>query len=177
MGINLDRTKKIIIDADVIIHFIRGEQLAVLHTIFENKLYILDYVFKEVFVGKFRVQIENLLTFGFINELAFDADTDVIKEFARLKRRFGSGESACMAYCRYHHDVLASSNLTDIKSYCELHKIQYLTTMDFVYEAFCKGILSKAECDFFIYNVTSKGSRLPYMTIDEYIQKDKKTTQ
>ena len=67
MGINLDRTKKIIIDADVIIHFIRGEQLAVLHTIFENKLYILDYVFKEVFVGKFRVQIENLLTFGFIH--------------------------------------------------------------------------------------------------------------
>jgi len=50
MTLQIDPKKKIIVDADVIIHFIRGDHLSILHTIFPNKLYILDYVFKEVFV-------------------------------------------------------------------------------------------------------------------------------
>jgi len=94
----------------------------------------------------------------------------VLAEYARLKKLLlGPGESACLAYCKFHGDAIASSNLKDIKAYCLENNIQYLTTMDFVYEAYSKELLTEADCDFFIYNVKSKGSKLPCDTIKEYI--------
>jgi hypothetical protein len=44
----------------------------------------------------------------------------------------GDGESACIAYVRYSNDIIGSSNLSDVKNYCNLHSIDLLTTMDFV---------------------------------------------
>lgn len=67
-------------------------------------------------------------------------------------------------------DILASSNLSDIKLYCEENNIKYLTTMDFITEAFLKGILNEAEFDYFIYNVKTKGSKLPNNTIKKYLE-------
>jgi hypothetical protein len=46
--------------------------------------------------------------------------------------------------------------------------IDYLTTMDLLEYAHQNGVLSEAECDEFIYNVISKGSRLPYNTMKDY---------
>lgn len=172
--IKIDENKKILLDADVIIHFIKGEQLGIINKIFPNKLYILNFVFDEVFKGKLRVQVGNLIQYKIINELNFSTDIDIIKEYARLKKRYGSGESACMAYCKFHNDILASSNLKDIKSYCKKNKIQYLTTMDFIYEAYQKKIIDESEADYFIYNVKSRDSKLPCNTIKEYIDNFKK---
>lgn len=169
MTLQIDPTKKIIVDADVIIHFIKGEQLGILTSVFPNELYLLDYVFKEVFFGQSKTQVENLIRYKRIQELKFDGDINVVTEFAKLKRRFGPGESACMAYCRYHKDILASSNLKDIKTYCQEHGIQYLTTMDFLYEAFCKNLLNEMECDTFISMVLSKRSKLPFQSMRDYL--------
>ncbi|MDF1571942.1 MAG: hypothetical protein P1P82_10025 [Bacteroidales bacterium] len=170
MRIRIGEHKKIIIDADVIIHFSKADQLGILHTIYPNQIYLLDFVFKEVFMGNLKIQVENMIRFGFLQELEFNDDIKVLREFALLKRKFGTGESACMAYCRFHDDVLASSNLKDIKKYCEQHKIQYLTTMDFLLTAYDKGILAESECDQFITDVLSKGSKLPYTNIKKYIE-------
>ncbi len=174
MTIKIDHSKKILLDADVIIHFIKGEQIAILNKIFPNKLYILDVVFTEVFKGAQRPLIENLIKMKIIEELSFDGDLDVLREYSRLKKLYDNGESACMAYCKYHKDVLASSNLKDIKSYCEENEIQYLTTMDFIHQAYIDELMYEAECDLFIYNVKSKGSKLPVDSIQEYIQKFKR---
>ena len=171
MAIRIDPSKKILLDADVIIHFIKGDQIGILHTIFHNKLYLLDVVFAEVFKGSLRIQVENLYRYHMIHDLSISNDLNVLKEYARLKKIYGSGESACMAYCKFHQDVLASSNLKDIKRYCEENEIQYLTTMDFLFEAYQKGILDEAECDYFIHNVKSKGSKLPCNTITEFIKR------
>ncbi len=59
-------------------------------------------------------------------------DADVIIHFSK-------GESACMAYCRYTSNIIGSSNLRDIKKYCNNHKIVYLTTIDFLYYAWLRG--------------------------------------
>lgn len=42
--------------------------------------------------------------------------------------------------------------------------------MDFLYGAYKKGLLSESDFDFFIYNVKSKGSKLPIDTLQEYIK-------
>ncbi len=164
----IDTNKKIIVDADVIIHFSKGEQLFLLPQIYPNRLYILKEVFLEVFKGVLRNEIERLLQMKLIEELDFSTDFIVLKEYARLKKMFGPGESACMAYCKYHQDVLASSNLKDIKKYCEENGITYLTTMDFLNAAYEKGLLNEAESNSFICNVVSKHSKLPFKTIAEY---------
>jgi hypothetical protein len=171
MSVKIDKNKKIILDADVIISFIKGGRLGTLVKIFPNKYCLLDYVFNEVFKGQLRVQVENLIKFGLVEEIKFEEDIRIVKEFARLKRTFGPGESACMAYCKFNKDVIGSSNLKDIKRYCEDNEIQYLTTLDFLLKAYNKGIMTEAECDEFIYTIKLKGDWIPVDTIQEYISK------
>jgi len=172
MRIVIDQSKIILLDADVIIHFIKGDRLALLTEIFPNKYGILDFVFNEVFKGSLRTQVENMLIYKLIIEVPFDDSREVTKEFASLKKKYGLGESACMAYCKFHKEVFASSNLADIKPYCQANGIQYITTMDLLSEAFKKGMLTEEECDNFITMVKSKGSKLPVNPIREFLRKN-----
>lgn len=154
---------KIILDADVLIHFINGEQTGIINRIFKNKLVLLDKVFEEVFKrSSSRVNIENLIKFGFIKEERFDdCSLEIKREYFKLiASGRGKGESAGMAYCRYNKDVLASSNLKDIIDYCNKYNIVYITTMDFIAEAFKNGTLKENECDEFIKTVKQKGGKL-----------------
>ncbi len=95
---SIDKKKKIIVDADVIIHFSKGEQLFLMARIFPNQLHIVKDVFLEVFKEPLRTEIENLLKMSLLKELDFSSDLEVIMEYARLKKKFGPGESACMAW-------------------------------------------------------------------------------
>ncbi len=74
-----------------------------------------------------------------------------------------------MVYCRDNNDVLGSSNLKDIKEYCSKNQITYLTTIDFLYYAFIRKKMTKAEVDAFISDVLAKGSKLPLVDIEKYI--------
>lgn len=78
------------------------------------------------------------------------------------------GESACLAYVKHTNDIIGSSNLKDVKSYCAMHSIELLTTMDFLCEALSKGVLSEANCDDFISRVLAAGSKLPVKKMSEY---------
>lgn len=169
----IDPKKKIILDADVIIHFSKAGALGQLPQIFSNKMYIPDIVYHEALSKEYQIEVNNLFNFRLVEELEIKTDIKVLKEYKQLQKKFGKGGSACMAYCRYNKDVIGSSNLKDIKLYCEDNSITYLTTMDFLAEAYHIGKMDEAACDFFIYNVTSKGSRLPYRTIAEFIAQQK----
>jgi len=165
----IDPNKKIILDADVIIHFVKGGLIGVLPNILPNKMYVPDIVYQESLSRQYQTPIDNLFNFKFVHELEIKTDLKVFAEYNRLKKLFGKGESACMAYCRYNNDVIGSSNLKDITRYCDEHGIVFLTTMDFLVAAFEAGKLSEAECDEFIYNVKLKKSKLPCNTIAEYL--------
>lgn len=168
----IPRKAHIILDADVIIHFCKGNLLGKLPSIFPNKLLIPDIVYNEALSRKHKTEVQNLLKFKLAEELSIKSNLLVFKEYITLtKSGLGKGESACMAYCRHHKDVIGSSNLRDIKNYCDQHNIHFLTTMDFINAAFEKKILSESECDEFIYNVSSKGSKLPCATIKEFREK------
>ena len=157
----IDPNSKILIDADVLIHFYKGEQIGMLHKIYPNQIILLDIVFNEVFIGSLKTVVENLIKYKMIEEEKLDdCSLEVRKEYYALSREFGKGESAIMAYCKFNKEVLASSNLSDIKKYCEHNKITYLTTMDFLAEAFKNQVLTEKECDQFIKDVKTKGSKL-----------------
>ncbi len=137
----------------------------------EYNYIILDVVYKEVTVNtKSRIQIDNTLQFlpQRIQQIKFSPQGASRLEYAKLTSTLGRGESACMVYCKDNSDVLGSSNLRDIKEYCIAHQITYLTTIDFLYYAFIRKKLTASDCNTFIKEVNSKGSRLPLIDITQY---------
>lgn len=175
MRINLDREKKIVLDGDVISHFVKGELINMLPVFYSRQLIILDIVREEVYRRKnWKSILEPLIIFGEIEEINFPSDINYFREYAFLisvkGHGLGRGESACMVYCRYNKHVLASSNLRDIKRYCSLHGIEYVTTMDIILDCYERKLLTMEDCDSLIERVLNRGSKLPFKTFREYLE-------
>ncbi len=161
---------KVVLDADVIIHFSKGGCLSILPTILSGyKHIILDKVYEEI-KHSIKNQLDNQINLlGNIKVEKYIPKGAEMIEFAKLSRNIGKGESACLAYCRFNQNVIGSSNLSDIKNYCETHKITYLTTLDFLYFAIQKGLMSVSEADHFIQEVIQKDSKLPNVSMVTFV--------
>ena len=160
---------RIVLDADVLIHFSKGGMLSLLPDILsEYEHVILSSVYEEI--HSIRNQVDNQVHFlKNITLEPFNPTGDMLKEYALLLKNFGKGESSCMAYCKFTHHVIGSSNLKDIKEYCCKEQITYLTTLDFLYYAFQRNKMSEKDCKQFILDVQAKGSILPMVDITRYI--------
>lgn len=168
---------KIVIDADVIIHFIKGESLHLLPQIFPNyQFVILDRLLNDelrniTFTKKY---LDNFFKFfpNAITEIKWSPNYEMLKEFAELNKRYGMGESMSLVYCKFNNDVIASSNITEITDYCNVNNIQYITTMDLIAQALKVGLMTETECDAFLESVLAKGSKLPCNKISKYKLRD-----
>ena len=162
----------ILIDADVVSHFIVGEEILYLPKIFPFPIKILDKVYAELQrFKKKKTHVDNLIEYKLLELLPFPEDNpEIKKEYFSIKSlQFrGDGESACMAVAKYQNHILASSNLKDIKHYCSLHGIDYLTTMDFLCEAKDSGLFSIQRCNDFISKVLSSCGKLPHRSMEEH---------
>lgn len=167
-----ERDRIILIDADVVSHFISGERIDILPGIFPFRIALLDRVYAELEKRpRIKHEVDRLIALGKIDNMAFpDENEDIKKEYFHLKKFMfkGDGEAACMAVVRYSRDILASSNLRDIKAYCQMHAIDYLTTMDFLCEALRRGIMTEAGCDEFIRKVKAAKRKLPVERMKDY---------
>jgi hypothetical protein len=163
----------ILIDADVVSHFIVGGYITVLPRIFPYKIKILDKVYQElVRTPKKKIEVNNLIDMKLFTILPFpENDEQIKKEFLRLmKLEFkGEGESACMAVVRYSKNILASSNLRDIANYCKMHQLQYLTTMDFLCEALRTNIMSLKDCNEFLNRAKLANQKMPVYIMENHI--------
>lgn len=165
----------ILADADVVSHFITAGEADSLHLIFPgNPIHVLDKVhaelqnWKSTAVGNI---VADLLRKKRLTLIDFPDDNEEIKKeyFWIKKMQFkGDGESACLAVARYNKNILASSNLKDIKNYCTMHKIDYLTTMDFLCHALANKIFDVARCDAFLQKVIAAGGKLPVKNMKDY---------
>ncbi len=163
---------QIVLDADVVIHFSKGGRLSMLPTILPNYEYVLLEAVHEELLSDVRTQIDHQIALlKNIKLLPFAPRGEMLREYAMLRSRFGKGESACMAYCLFTNNVIGSSNLRDIRAYCEEKKIVYLTTIDFLWYAWQYGLMTPAEISSFISEVRAKGSKLPEVEIEKYVCK------
>lgn len=160
---------QIVLDADVVIHFAKGGRLSQLPSIFPDYEYVLlETVYEEL--KSLRSQVDNqIMRLKNITLQPFAPRGEMLREYAMLKSRFGKGESACMAYCLFTHNVIGSSNVRDIRAYCKENKITYLTTMDFLWYAWRKHLMNADEVKTFISEVKSKGSKLREVDIEKYV--------
>ncbi len=163
---------KILVDADVIIHFIDGGRLDKIKDIFPGRLVFVDIVLEELLsFPDYMVTVGNFLT-G-IERIELKSKIECVEEYAKLIKFVGKGEAACMAIAKIEKKYLASSNLKDIKKYCEQNGIKIITTMDFLWEAMNTRTMAEQECDDFIQDVKKAGNKLPVDTIEEYVKKFK----
>jgi len=175
--IMINPKSRIILDADVIIHFIKGELLLSLTEILPNSFIILDKVKEEILQPQQKAKLNEFIELPRVAVIEFPDQIEYIKEYAHIMSSVGynmdSGESACLVYAKFNKDVLASSNLKDIKKYCRFHKIEYLTTIDLLFLGYENGVLTSEECDEFIRKVIRKGSKLPNESFSKIIEKRK----
>ena len=157
---------KIVLDSDVIIHFIKAGCFSALFKILPSYEYIiLSQVYDELKVH--RTQIENQI--NFFHDLRIEKYSptgNAMVEFFRLNLTMGKGESACMVYCKENNYILGSSNINDIHLYCNDNGITYLTTLDFLYYAYTNKVMTQKECNQFMSDVKNKGSKLPESITD-----------
>lgn len=164
--------KIIIIDADVVSHFIKAGEIYSLNSIFEYEIRVLDKVYNELKNNHtWKNQIDNLIEQRIIKIETFPEDnSEIKKEYFHIKKVMfkGEGESACLAYVRYTNNIIASSNLKDIASYCKTHNITYLATMDFLCYALEKKIFSLERCNLFISKVLASRGKLPVQKMENH---------
>lgn len=161
---------KVVLDADVIIHFAKGGYLNMLPSILKEYDHIvLDVVYNEI-QGELKAQLDKQMIYlKNIELVSFEASGDMMYEYFKLLETKGSGESACLAYCRFTNNVIGSSNLKDTADYCKRHRIDFLTTVDFLYYAIKRGLMSCDEANRFVDDVRNKGSVLPNFDFFTYI--------
>jgi hypothetical protein len=169
----MSKSVKIVIDADVVIHFIKGESLHLLPRIFPAYKYvILDELLNKELRNNYstRLYLDNLMQYfpELLSVIKWDPDYEMMREFSILHEKFGLVESMSLAYCKFNHDVVASSNITEITNYCEENDIQYITTMDFIWQAYITKLMSEEESNTFSRMVIDKGSKLPCKRIKDF---------
>ena len=161
---------KILLDSDVIRHLIKGDRLSLLHELYGKRIVILKVVRDELLRStQIQTVLENFIKFYKIEIREFPTDNiEILKEYALLRKRYGDGESACMAVAKFQKNTIASSNLKDIKEYCENNSIVYITTMDILLEAVDCEKISETECNLIIQKVIKRKSKLPVDNIADY---------
>ena len=164
---------EIVLDADVIIHFSQGGYLHLLPKVIPDCSFVVLSVVRNELRQETKSELDNHIIFlKNISLIEYNPVGEERREFARLISLsglcLGKGESACMTYARFHHNVVGSSNLKDIRDYCAEFGIAYLTTWDFLYYAFKAGLMTKEEIGEFVRKVRAAGSILPEMDIETY---------
>jgi predicted nucleic acid-binding protein len=163
---------KILLDCDVVIHFIKGQKIMELPTIFPGRFVMLDKVYNELMKRSSNfLAIEVFLKSSGVPVIPMPTDMVVVKEYFALRKLMDDGESACLSVAKHCQKYVASSNITQIREYCQTHGIQYYTTMDLLVAAVAKGVMTEAAADQFIQDVIGRGSRLPNIRIRDYKKK------
>lgn len=111
---------QILIDADVITHFVDWGRLNDLPSIFPNRIVFVDKVLEELYsFRQYKVQVFNFMERNNFEKIELDNNIEFIVEYAKLIKFVGKGEAACMAIAKIENKYIASSNLKDIKDYCD----------------------------------------------------------
>lgn len=172
------RKKVILIDSDVISHFMAANKIDDLPKILSpHALLIVQQVYEESIHHPLyddrKEELDSWIKRCHILKIDFPYQNENIKlEFYRLKKensRFGKGERACMAIARFEKEVIASSNFRDIADYCDTNDIEYIGLMDILSIAIRKSIYTIEECNKFIHDITIiNDARLPIEDISKY---------
>ena len=172
------RAKVILVDADVIAHFIATGHIMELNGILSpHQLYVVENVYREATRhpgdANRKQKVDEWIKDSKTCVINFPSQNQNIKrEFFKLKHDnglWGDGECACMAMARYGQETIASSNFRDVAPYCDANDIEYIGVMDILQIAINKGYWTDEQCDQFIMDaIKENNARFPVDRMEEY---------
>jgi len=165
----------ILLDSDVVIHLFKADKISLLNEFYPGRVRMLDIVLEELLKNRsVRDVVENLFTYKQVEEITFPTTSNqqLFREFIALKSTInGTGERACLVYCKHYQNIIASSNTTDIVPYCKAHGIAFLTTLDIFSIALERHKISETEINALIKKITKNNdSYLCCDTIAEHMR-------
>lgn len=165
----------ILLDSDVVIHLFKADKISLLNELFPGRIRMLDVVLAELLKNRtVRDIVQNLFTYKHVEEIKFPTISNpaLLTEFIALKSTInGSGERACLVYCKYYQNIIASSNTTDIVPFCTANGIAYMTTLDILSIAVNRCLLTESEANDLIKKITRNNeSYLCCQTIEEHLK-------
>lgn len=174
----MSKYKVILVDADVLSHFIAANKIYDLPKILSpHKLMIVEQVYKEASYSPIfddrQAELDRWMQECSIPKVSFPYLNQNIKlEFYRLKKdnpHYGAGERACMSMARFGRETIASSNFRDVADYCDANGIEYIGVMDILLIAMRKGVYTEADCNALIHDALAiNDARFPVRDIREY---------
>lgn len=178
----MTRAKVILVDADVISHFMATGHISDLNGILApHQLYIVENVYREATRhpsdAMRKLKVDEWIAHSKTCVIKFPSQNQNIKrEFYKLKHDnglLGDGECACMAMARFGQETIASSNFRDVAPYCDAHDIEYIGVLDILQIAINKEYWTIDQCNQFILDAKKENNaRFPVDKMDEY-QTDK----
>lgn len=171
------RAKVILVDSDVISHFIATGHIYDLNEILApHHLLIVQQVYNEAtyhpWDDKRKEEVDEWLSKSKAEKINFPSQSMIVHEFYRLKhenKRYGEGECACMAMAKYGKETIASSNFRDVAEYCDANGIEYIGVFDILQIALNKSIWDVEKCNQFIHDaVIINQARFPVDCIEDY---------
>ncbi len=171
-------SKIILLDSDVISHFMSTAKIDVLPKILSpHKLFIVADVYREsihhpLFEDR-KQELDSWIARHRIQRIDFPWNNDNIRlEFYRIKKespQLGAGERACLAIARYEKDVIASSNFRDVADYCKEFSIEHIGVMDILVIAVRRRILTVDECNKFMHDaIEINDGKFPVTKYEDY---------
>lgn len=172
------RAKVILVDADVISHFIATGHIFDLNKILSpHHLLVVDKVYKEAsyhpWDDKRKDDIDEWLAKSNAEKINFpSANRNIVHEYFEMKHKdpkLGDGERACMAIAKYGGETIASSNFRDVAEYCEVNKIEYIGVLDILTIAKDKGYWTSEQCNQLINDaIATNQAKFPVARIEDY---------
>jgi len=148
----------------------------ILESLYSRRMLMLEEVIEELErVPYLAERVRLSISAGHITPQVMLAGSAEALQFARFHEsgRYGAGEAACMAYILYHGGVLASNNLSDVKTFCTRNGIPLLTTPDVLRRMYDEGRLSISETDELWGKMLARRRKLPASSFSEYLAGDK----
>lgn len=135
----------IVIDSTVIFNFGVIGQFELLEKLYKNQLVIPTDVKVEVVIDRIAGPIvEEKIKNQIIREylIKYDCENEEIKDYIRLRRKFGLGESACLAIAKNSSCTVATDDMRVARKYCEDNNISLIGTLGILYKAYENGLIS-----------------------------------
>lgn len=140
----------LILDNTVVSRFGIIKKFEILHNLYEKELIIpTNVILEAIVIPQVEKSLQDALSKKWIEEYTLDFTTGQVelKEFARLRRQFGEGESAVMAVAKTWRCALASDDLRATRKYCENNNIEHVGCLGILYDAYVGGIITLSEGD------------------------------
>lgn len=168
------KTPPMIIDNTVISRFGFTDRFDILEKLYASKIVIpTNVIIESIVTSPLEKCVQAALKNKWMEEytLEYKNSVEEIKEYTKLRKKFGDGECAVMAIAKTWNCTVASDDLRATRKFCKEHNIDQIGCLGILYDTFDSGIITLEEGDALLNDMIVKSHyTCPVNHFDNIIQ-------